>query len=100
MTKSGDQFKQDERISFDMFLPIYQAVNKNQSYTAEDFREGLQHFDMDGSGYITSHDLRRILTTLGEKMTDQEVELLLNGHEDSKGNIDYADFIRFVMNGQ
>lgn len=49
-----------------MFLPIYQAISKARtSDTAEDFIEGLRHFDKDGNGFITSAELRHLLTTLG-----------------------------------
>uniref|UniRef100_T1J7U2 EF-hand domain-containing protein n=1 Tax=Strigamia maritima TaxID=126957 RepID=T1J7U2_STRMM len=98
--KCSIQHKPDERISFDVFLPILQTVNKNQSNdTAEDFIEGLRHFDKDGNGYISSAELRHLLTTLGEKLTDEEVEQLLTGHEDSQGNINYEEFVRMVMSG-
>ena len=40
-----------------------------------------------------------MLTTLGEKLSDEEAEQLLTGHEDSKGNINYENFVRTVMNG-
>lgn len=57
----------DERISFETFLPIYSTISKNRSSdTAEDFIEGLRHFDKDGNGYISSAELRHLLTTLGK----------------------------------
>jgi len=90
----------EERITFEVFLPILQTVSKNRSTdTAEDFIEGLRHFDKDGNGYISSAELRHLLTTLGEKLTDEEVEQLMTGHEDSQGNVNYEDFVRMVMNG-
>lgn len=50
-----------------MFLPIYQAISKGRSSdTADDFIEGLRHFDKDGSGFISSAELRHLLSTLGE----------------------------------
>lgn len=56
----------DERISFEVFLPIYQVISKNRSSnTAEDFNEGLRHFDKEGNGFISSAELRHLLTTLG-----------------------------------
>lgn len=92
--------KGDERIAFDVFLPILHAICKNKSTdSAEDFIEGLRHFDKDGSGYISSAELRHLLTTLGEKLTDDEVEALLAGQEDSQGNVHYEDFVRMVMSG-
>ncbi|KAI4476410.1 hypothetical protein M0804_013620 [Polistes exclamans] len=98
--KFTHQHKPDERISFEVFLPIYQAISKSRtSDTADDFIEGLRHFDKDGNGYISSAELRHLLTTLGEKLSDEEVETLLAGHEDSQGNINYEDFVRQVMCG-
>uniref|UniRef100_A0A2R5L612 Putative nonmuscle myosin essential light chain n=1 Tax=Ornithodoros turicata TaxID=34597 RepID=A0A2R5L612_9ACAR len=88
--KCTHQLRPEERISFDVFLPILQTVSKNRSQdTAEDFIEGLRHFDKDGNGYISSAELRHLLTTLGEKLTDDEVEQLLTGQEDSQGNVHY-----------
>ncbi|XP_015521772.1 myosin-2 essential light chain isoform X1 [Neodiprion pinetum] len=98
--KFTHQHKPDERISFEVFLPIYQAISKSRtSDTADDFIEGLRHFDKDGNGYISSAELRHLLTTLGEKLSDEEVETLLAGHEDSQGNINYEDFVRQIMCG-
>ncbi|XP_012248541.1 myosin-2 essential light chain isoform X2 [Bombus impatiens] len=98
--KFTHQHKLDERISFEVFLPIYQAISKARtSDTADDFIEGLRHFDKDGNGFISSAELRHLLTTLGEKLSDEEVETLLAGHEDSQGNINYEDFVRQVMCG-
>jgi myosin light chain 6 len=38
--------KNDDRISFEEFLPIFQAVSaKKITDTADDFVEGLRHFD-------------------------------------------------------
>jgi myosin light chain 6 len=37
---------QDSRVAFDTFLPILQAVSQKQiADTADDFVEGLRHFD-------------------------------------------------------
>jgi myosin light chain 6 len=56
----------DERIPFEVFLPIYQAISKiRSSNTADDFNEGLRHFDKEGNGFISSAELRHLLTTLG-----------------------------------
>jgi Ca2+-binding EF-hand superfamily protein len=50
-----------------VFLPIYQAIVKNKNTdTADDFLEGLRHFDKDGNGFISSAELRHLLTALGK----------------------------------
>lgn len=98
--KCTHQLKADERISFEVFLPIYHAISKARSGdTADDFIEGLRHFDKDASGFISTAELRHLLTTLGEKLTDDEVEQLLVNQEDSQGNVNYEEFVRVIMNG-
>ena len=39
--------------------------------------EGLRHFDKDGNGFISSAELRHMLTSLGEKMSEEDVEDLI-----------------------
>ena len=87
-----------ERISFEQFLPIYEDLSKKKDQsTEEDFIEGLRVFDKDGSGMINSAELRHLLTTLGERLTDEEVEQLLSGLEDKHGNVNYEEFVRMLL---
>ena len=70
------EHRADERVSFEVFLPILQAIcSRRSSDTTEDFVEGLRHFDKDGNGFISSAELRHLLTTLGERLSDEEVNL-------------------------
>ena len=46
---------------------------------AEEFIRGFQVFDKEGNGFIGAGELRYVLTQLGEKMTDEEVDELLKG---------------------
>lgn len=47
-------------------------------------------YSQDGNGFISSAELRHLLTTLGEKLSDEEAEQLLAGHEDNKVNISWS----------
>lgn len=49
--------------------------------------------DTEGKGYIKADDLRRLLTTMGEKMSDREVDQLL---EDAGGGnkVEYESFVK------
>ena len=88
----------ESRVSFETFLPILQAVSQKKiTDTVEDFVEGLRHFDKDGNGFISSAELRHMLTSLGERMTEEEVESLIHGQEDSQGNINYEEFVKMVL---
>ena len=46
---------------------------------SEEFIRGFQVFDKEGNGFIGAGELRYVLTQLGEKMTDEEVDELLKG---------------------
>ncbi len=51
----------------------------------------------DGNGFISSAELRHMLTSLGEKMSEEEVESLIHGQEDSQGNVNYENFVKMVI---
>jgi len=90
--------RNDGRVSFETFLPILQAVSQKPiKDTVDDFVEGLRHFDKDGNGFISSAELRHMLTSLGEKMSEEDVEDLIRGQEDSHGNINYEEFVKMVL---
>lgn len=51
----------------------------NRPWVVEEFIRGFQVFDKEGNGFIGAGELRYVLTQLGEKMTDEEVDELLKG---------------------
>lgn len=50
-------------------------------------------FDKDGTGYIGVGQLKYILTNLGEKMTEEEVEELLKAVDTSSGQVNYTGML-------
>ena len=80
-----------KRISFEEFLPILHSMShRREQGSQEDFVEGLRVFDKDGNGFIAAGELRHVLTSLGERLSDEEVDQLLQGVEhDSQGQINY-----------
>ncbi|XP_067385933.1 LOW QUALITY PROTEIN: myosin light polypeptide 6-like [Emydura macquarii macquarii] len=87
-------------LSFEQFLPMMQTVAKNKDQGSfEDYVEGLRVFDKEGNGTVMGAEIRHVLITLGEKMTEEEVEILVAGHEDSNGCINYEELVRMVLSG-
>lgn len=56
----------------------------------EDYCRGFQVFDKDMTGFIGVGQLKYILTNLGEKMTDEEVDELLKAVDTSSGQVNYT----------
>ncbi|WFD20786.1 myosin II light chain [Malassezia caprae] len=66
--------------------------------TPEEFIRGFQVFDKDGTGQIGVGELRYVLTSLGEKLSDEEVDELLKGVSvGSDGSINYETFVRQIL---
>lgn len=59
--------------SFSLLTRSYRCVS------SEEFIRGFQVFDKEGNGFIGAGELRYVLTQLGEKMSDEEVDELLKG---------------------
>ncbi|KAI9597025.1 hypothetical protein BDF19DRAFT_435579 [Syncephalis fuscata] len=68
--------------------------------TFEDFVKGFRVFDKEGTNYISTGELRYVLTSLGEKLKESEVDQLLRiAEKDHDGNINYEEFIKKLMAG-
>jgi len=86
-------------FDFDLFLRI---LNRPDGFRApglpEDFVRGFQVFDKDGTGLIGVGELKYVLTSLGEKLTEDEVDELLKGINVAKdGSINYTEFVQMVL---
>lgn len=56
----------------------------------EEYCRGFQVFDKDMTGFIGVGQLRYVLTNLGEKMSDDEVDELLKAVDTSSGEVNYT----------
>ena len=55
-----------------------------------ELRESFKVFDKNGDGYISASELRQVMMTLGEKLTDDEVEEMIREADiDGDGLVNY-----------
>eukprot|EP00741_Cyanophora_paradoxa_P003358 tig00000692_g3264.t1 len=84
-------------IDFANFLTIMSKKSK-EPYSTEEIMDAFRVFDKEGSGYITTVELRHIMTNLGEKLTDEEVdEMIREADVSGDGKVNYADFVNLLM---
>lgn len=86
-------------INFTMFLTL---MGEKMSGTDPE-HEVLQAFeclDDAGSGKISADDLREMLTTMGDRFTDEEVDIMFKGSPIGKDNqFNYVDFVHVLKHG-
>jgi len=85
-------------VSFEEFIPMLSQVQRQAVKTSTSaMADGLKVFDNEGNGTVSAYELRHVLTSLGEKLSEEEVEQLFVGQEDQNGCINYESFVSLVM---
>ncbi|XP_071529917.1 uncharacterized protein [Panulirus ornatus] len=83
-------------LNFDIFMSVLSKDFVND--TAEEIREAFGVFDKDGSGYISASELRHILMTMGERLSQDEVEIIIREADiDEEGQIHYEQFVQMMI---
>merc|ERR1712217_869504 len=84
-------------IDFPEFLSLMERKMKDTA-PEEDLIEAFKVFDRDGNGFISAAELRHVMTNLGEKLTDEEVdEMIREADVDGDGQINYEEFVKMMM---
>merc|ERR1712151_652231 len=84
-------------IDFPEFLSLMARKMKDTD-TEEELIEAFKVFDRDGNGWISAAELRHVMTNLGEKITDEELDdMVREANVQPNGKISVADFVRSMM---
>lgn len=86
-------------INFSDFLSLMAKVPPLDPAVAErELLDAFRVFDREGKGYMPTAELRHIVTTLGEKLTEAEADEMINEADPEKtGKVDYAKFIKKML---
>ncbi|KAK3093118.1 hypothetical protein FSP39_011310 [Pinctada imbricata] len=78
-------------IDYDEFIIMMEENYKDISTVEAELLAAFRVFDMDHNGYIESSELRKVLKDLGEQLSEQEVEKIIQDYDlDGDGKINYV----------
>ena len=77
------------QLEFSEFLTMLPCVTRSGD-TEEEVEESFRVFDKENNGFVSAAELRHIMTNMGEKLTEEEVdEMLATADPDAQGEINY-----------
>merc|ERR1719454_604870 len=83
-------------IDFNEFLQMMTAKMSERDST-EEILKAFRLFDDDETGFITLKNLRRIAKEIGETMTDEELqEMIEEADRDGDGQVSEEEFLRIM----
>ncbi|MCO5571742.1 hypothetical protein L7F22_038028 [Adiantum nelumboides] len=84
-------------IDFDAFISLMARKLKDTD-SEEELKEAFKVFDKDRNGFISAPELRHVMTNLGEKLTDEEVdEMIREAGIDPEGRVNYDEFVKMLL---
>ncbi|XP_047737889.1 calcium and integrin-binding family member 2-like [Hyalella azteca] len=93
---SGVSTCADGTIEFNEFLQMMSKKLKNMGDENE-LKEAFKVFDKKNSGYLTSTELRHVMTSLGERLSESEVDAMIKEASPSgDGKVNYDDFVSLI----
>ncbi|GMM49047.1 calmodulin [Starmerella bacillaris] len=86
----------DGTVDFSEFITMMARRMK----TADDqevIKEAFRVFDRNGNGFISAAELRHVLTSIGDKLTEEEADEMIRAADvDGDGQINYEEFSRVL----
>ncbi|KAF8968195.1 hypothetical protein BGZ46_010930 [Entomortierella lignicola] len=86
-------------VSYDTFTKIALRIDGYKpAGTVDQLIDGFKTFDPENTGYIPAAELRHVLTSMGEVLSDAEVDAFLSGAAvDKDGRVNYETFVRDIL---
>jgi len=86
-----------KKLSFDMFCTVvgnFMEEEEDDAAMAEELKEAFRLYDREGNGYITTEVLREILKELDNKLSEDDLDNMIEEiDEDGSGTVDFDEFM-------
>ena len=82
-------------MDFDNFLKLMGHLKAplDPEEEKEELRDAFKTLDADGDGFLSASELRNVLTSMGEPLTDKEVDEMLRSVDiDNDGKLNFEEF--------
>lgn len=87
-------------INFTMFLTLM-GEKLSGTDPENEILQAFECFDDGNTGFISSKDLREFMTTMGNRFTQEQVDIMYKGAPpDKDGNFNYREFVRVLKHGE
>ncbi|KAK4301099.1 hypothetical protein Pmani_026735 [Petrolisthes manimaculis] len=87
------------KINFDQFVSVVGCFmqDEDDEAMAEELREAFRMYDKEGNGYITTQTLKEILKELDNKLSDDDLDNIVEEiDEDGSGTVDFDEFMEMM----
>lgn len=85
-------------INFTMFLTLF-GEKLNGTDPEDVIKNAFGCFDLENTGFVDIEKLRELLTTMGDRFTEDEFEDMLRGAPVKKDSFNYVEFTRILKHG-
>jgi len=83
------------------FAQFYQFLKLRKKDSIERLTKAFMRFDKKNTGFVDTIELRRCLTTMGEALTEAQVDNMLEGLDVNKdGMVEFQEFVDYMLSDQ
>ncbi|ELU05456.1 hypothetical protein CAPTEDRAFT_157499 [Capitella teleta] len=85
-------------IEFDEFVDLMSRRPWGLLGSHDELTDAFSIFDHDGSGYINAAEFRHVMTTMGEKLTDEQLNEMVKEFEaDGEGKVQFKNYVDCIL---
>jgi calmodulin len=88
-----------DKVDFNGFLQILSKfMEKKKAASEDELIAAFELFDKEGKGYVSAGELRHLMMTLGDKLTEDEgEEFMRDADVGGHGQVKYHEFIKMML---